>query len=53
MINMLLITFDGFCYMFTGKHFIRDHVELVPALFAELILELLLISFLVPAIVGG
>lgn len=53
MINMLLITFDGFCYAFTGRKFIRDRLELIPALFAELILELLLIVLLVPAVVGG
>ena len=53
MINMLLITFDGFCYVFTGKRFIRDRLELIPALFAELFLELLLIGVLVPAVVGG
>lgn len=53
MINMLLITFDGFCYAFTGKHFIRDREELVPALFAELFLELLLIGLLVPVVIGG
>lgn len=53
MINMLLITFDGFYYAFTDKKFIRDRLELIPAFFAELILELLLLAFLVPAVVGG
>lgn len=53
MINMLLITLDEFCYAFTGKHFIRDLIALIPALFAELFLELLLIGILVPAVVGG
>ena len=53
MINMLLITFDGFYYTFTGKRFIRDRLELVPAMCVELSLEMLLIGLLVRASVGG
>ena len=53
MINMLLIILDGFYYAFTGKHFIRDCLELLPALCVELFLEMLLIGLLASAVVGG
>ena len=53
MINMLLIILDGFYYAFTGKHFIRDCLELLPAICVELFLEMLLIGLLASAVVGG
>lgn len=53
MISLFLVSIDELYYAFIGERLIRDSLDLVIAGCAELYLELLLISFLVPAVVGG